>query len=227
MYDPTLGRFLEEDPIGIAGGDPNFYRYCGNDPLRFTDADGLKIVVQEGQAEYFVGLLNQLCPRGHFDYNPFTGSVEPEDPQFCGRKDSLYEGGCQPMAPLTPDSCECVCTAIKDTTRTFSLRREDPRFGDQFQSGTYGEKTDNPIIYVGQEPPNGLSGTGDECPPNHQQNRVRSPEWLNLGHELCGHAVPKLGKGSGAATIAIDNAIRQEHSEFGGLGWRDGTDHEK
>jgi len=32
MYDPTVGRFLEEDPIGIAGGDLNFYRYCGNGP---------------------------------------------------------------------------------------------------------------------------------------------------------------------------------------------------
>jgi uncharacterized protein RhaS with RHS repeats len=42
MYDPTVGRFLEEDPIGIAGGDPNFYRYCSNEPLTKTDPTGLQ-----------------------------------------------------------------------------------------------------------------------------------------------------------------------------------------
>jgi hypothetical protein len=41
MYDPTVGRFLQEDPIGIEGGDPNFYRYCGNSPLTHTDPSGL------------------------------------------------------------------------------------------------------------------------------------------------------------------------------------------
>ncbi len=42
MYDPTVGRFLDEDPIGIDGGDPNFYRYCGNSPTNRTDPTGLE-----------------------------------------------------------------------------------------------------------------------------------------------------------------------------------------
>ena len=41
MYDPTVGRFLQEDPSGLAGGDTNFYRYCGNDPVSKTDPTGL------------------------------------------------------------------------------------------------------------------------------------------------------------------------------------------
>jgi hypothetical protein len=41
MYDPTLGRFLQEDPIGVASGDANFYRYCGNSPLSAVDPSGL------------------------------------------------------------------------------------------------------------------------------------------------------------------------------------------
>ncbi|MCE9544490.1 MAG: hypothetical protein K8T25_03055 [Planctomycetia bacterium] len=36
-----MGRFLQEDPIGLAGGDANFYRYCGNGPTDATDPDGL------------------------------------------------------------------------------------------------------------------------------------------------------------------------------------------
>jgi hypothetical protein len=41
MYDPTVGRFLEDDPIGFAAGDPNLYRYVGNSPTNKTDPSGL------------------------------------------------------------------------------------------------------------------------------------------------------------------------------------------
>jgi RHS repeat-associated protein len=39
-YDPYLGRFISEDPIGIAGGI-NLYAYAGNDPVNFFDPSGL------------------------------------------------------------------------------------------------------------------------------------------------------------------------------------------
>ena len=44
-YDPTIGRFITPDPIGFMGGDTNFYRYVGNDPVNFRDPSGL---VQSG-----------------------------------------------------------------------------------------------------------------------------------------------------------------------------------
>ena len=40
-YDPGVGRWLSEDPIGFAGGDPNLYRYVANSPGAFVDPDGL------------------------------------------------------------------------------------------------------------------------------------------------------------------------------------------
>jgi len=39
-YDPSTGRFLQRDPIGIGGG-LNVYVYCDNNPLAQTDANGL------------------------------------------------------------------------------------------------------------------------------------------------------------------------------------------
>jgi len=40
-FDPTIGRYITEDPIGIESGDENFYRYCVNDPVNLIDPKGL------------------------------------------------------------------------------------------------------------------------------------------------------------------------------------------
>jgi RHS repeat-associated protein len=45
-YDPRLGRFLQPDPIGQAGG-VNLYAYVGNDPLNGTDPQGLYVHVDQ------------------------------------------------------------------------------------------------------------------------------------------------------------------------------------
>src|SRR5262249_35292026 len=44
MMDPKIGRWTTEDPSGISAGDPNFYRYAGNDPTNYTDSTGLEPV---------------------------------------------------------------------------------------------------------------------------------------------------------------------------------------
>ena len=40
MYDPTVGRFITEDPIGFLADDANLYRYARNSPLEQIDPAG-------------------------------------------------------------------------------------------------------------------------------------------------------------------------------------------
>ncbi|MCB0029632.1 MAG: hypothetical protein KDE28_17080, partial [Anaerolineales bacterium] len=40
-YAPTEGRFINEDPIGFAGGDTNLYGYVKNKPITDIDPNGL------------------------------------------------------------------------------------------------------------------------------------------------------------------------------------------
>jgi len=40
-YDPLVGRFISEDPMGFDGGDVNLYVYAGNNPVLLVDPWGL------------------------------------------------------------------------------------------------------------------------------------------------------------------------------------------
>ena len=40
-YDPSVGRFISEDPLGFGGGDVNLFAYVQNNPVNWVDPLGL------------------------------------------------------------------------------------------------------------------------------------------------------------------------------------------
>ena len=58
-YDPEIGRFITEDSVWGKDADPlslNFYTYCGNDPILFTDPTGH--ITQQDKDKYKNGEIN-------------------------------------------------------------------------------------------------------------------------------------------------------------------------
>ncbi|GEM_PF-634544 len=63
-YDPKVGRFISEDPIGFGGGDVNLYGYVQNNPVNYTDPTGLYWFRQSWQTDFVVGRARSLVEPG-------------------------------------------------------------------------------------------------------------------------------------------------------------------
>ncbi len=58
-YDPRTGRWLQRDPVGIAGGNPNLYLYLSNDPLNRADPSGLGKQLSKEECERLLEKINR------------------------------------------------------------------------------------------------------------------------------------------------------------------------
>jgi RHS repeat-associated protein len=63
IYSPTLGRFLQTDPIGFGGG-MNLYGYVGGDPVNFADPLGLASACAGGSQDITVCGHRNVIPGG-------------------------------------------------------------------------------------------------------------------------------------------------------------------
>jgi hypothetical protein len=218
MYDPTLGRFLQRDPLGHVGGT-NVYEYVADDPLGKTDPKGLRLVVANtADHQVFAGLLNELCPEGKWVVSPSgvvssttTASVEvgglTGTQEFCQARvvrpaPRRPPGGRPSCEPSTPSE-RTIPPGAQATSVTHRVSCQcvcaavNADFTIQLHTrtdpGGEAEVTGTTRgVWVGAEWPEGYQGRGDPQPPGGNAAAVRAARFIMLGHELCGHAVTGL-----------------------------------
>jgi RHS repeat-associated protein len=88
-YSPTLGRWMQVDPVGYRTGDRNLYRYVNNAPTQFADSSGLTPTVDL-----------ETMPI------PDTSDVPPPTPEQINEMivppiTSIWEGVFPPPGPVT------------------------------------------------------------------------------------------------------------------------------
>ena len=113
-YDPTTGRYIQADPIGLAGG-PNPYSYAMGNPLRYVDPMGLECLnlfpYDEGNYRAAAakhcrdfdrpgdlhimshGTPNKICPFSRTECMPPEKFVDVYGPQLAGAK-SIFLKSC-------------------------------------------------------------------------------------------------------------------------------------
>lgn len=71
IYSPSLGRFLQTDPVGYEDG-LNWYNYVGSDPVNFKDTLGLCQGGVTGSDKFIV--VTKCRPQGGFGSGAFGGT---------------------------------------------------------------------------------------------------------------------------------------------------------
>jgi len=93
-YDPNVGRFISEDPLGFDGGSVNLSIYADSNPVMNVDPDGLNPFMSV--LERFAPYLPALDKVGRFLADEFMGDGRP------GVRDVLQYIFTNPQRPPQP-----------------------------------------------------------------------------------------------------------------------------
>jgi RHS repeat-associated protein len=186
MYAPTLGRFLQVDPVGYYD-QMNIYAYVGNDPINASDPSG----------------MIRICPGGRECYD--DGTVAPEGMDMpdavvtAPSQGGAFSGG--PGGMGEPSGPIVNIPQIDEIVVTGSCRGACP--GQKYIVGD-GRYTFNPD-YVDPAPWLNLY-TAIAIPPLVGSGAVILPE-LGPAGAIFGRARVRAGQGPGVLNSRVDGEI--------------------
>ncbi len=143
-YDPSLGKWLTQDPLGLKAG-PNLYAYVLNNPLTHIDLYGLEAVsllnlLKIGNPEH---ILKER-------YNRLTAARETRKPLDLTRQDQK-KSDCTKDILLHPPKTDCSNRVFSDVhiTGTFTTD-SDARRRSEYIEGNEGLNDSRHVLFLGK-----------------------------------------------------------------------------
>ncbi|MBI9111614.1 RHS repeat domain-containing protein [Maridesulfovibrio ferrireducens] len=119
-YNPTIGRFITPDPIGLAGGDVDVYGYCLDDPINFHDRTGLAGKSEEKKEGAFSKIISGLRKASTAIPKGLEGAT---DKSIKGIKKATTEGGKAAIKALDKGA-DAAGEAVGKTVDEFKKNKE-------------------------------------------------------------------------------------------------------
>jgi RHS repeat-associated protein len=108
-YDPSVGRFISEDPLGFGGKDTNLIRYVKNSPTNWVDPSGKITFIIPGGFNEFGTLPDNLSVGARYPVirltNIYLGRLDPTGvfrvPRFVAQSFDIASNA--PLSLTPPD----------------------------------------------------------------------------------------------------------------------------
>ena len=121
-YDPTTGRYIQADPIGLEGG-ASPYSYAMNNPLRYSDPTGEIPITYYGRGKHRKSGTPPAPKKHEPRCKPEYGTYSCEYySRRCKADGGIYYCGLAPsVCARTPDSrwSRCVRKCLQQTDRLY------------------------------------------------------------------------------------------------------------
>ncbi len=132
-YAPGLTRYVESDPIGLAGG-MNTYLYVGNNPLIYVDPFGLDKTYWFNPSGWLYGPINgnwggKCWSGGQQSCSDGIGNAPPTDSgDLCYMHHDLCYDACDKSCPANGDtSAQCAQSCDAQLEQCLNNLSDDPK----------------------------------------------------------------------------------------------------